>query len=175
MKMTKFLLVLAFLIVMAAGAVVGMAVDRQLRQAAPVVEPPRQRAQGPKFPKLDPEQTVKFKAIWDKVDGVVRSGRDSFRELERQRHDEVRALLNPDQIQKVSEIDTRVKNDEQKLNGELVAATQVAEQETLAMMSPEQQKEYKDYRAWQQAHGRRGPGRGTRAPRPQCSGAPRAR
>src|SRR4051812_11723439 len=97
MKMTKFVLVLAFLVVMAAGAVVGMAVDRSLRVKVPPTEKPHSRPSFPPFPKVSPEQKAEIDKIWEAVENLRNQRFTSRRQLDLARAQKIQAILTPDQ------------------------------------------------------------------------------
>lgn len=163
MRMTKFALVLAFLVVMAAGAVVGMAVDRSmLRAQAPQVEPPRTRPAFPQFPKISPEQKAKIDEIWAAVDALRYQRFSARHELDVKRAQEIQALLTPDQKEKYEGIQTSYRQDVQKLEQNLQDAVKKAEEQTRAVLNDEQRAQYDKWRAaMSNRHGpnRNGPGR----------------
>src|SRR5215469_5218046 len=117
MNMVKFLLVLAFLVVLAAGAVVGMAVDRQLRNApvSPTEVPrphPDPRASWKQFDQsLTSEQRDKMKTIWSEVDKARRDRFTVRRELAQKRDQDVLGLLSPEQRTKFDAIQQQYKDD----------------------------------------------------------------
>jgi hypothetical protein len=163
MKMTKLVLVVAFLVVLAAGAVVGMAVDRQLwPTAAPVPVSPSlaTRPSSPRFPRLTPQQQAQMDEIWRPV---VRLRESRFQE----RHDlnlkltqDIQALLSPEQNKAYDAIQARYRADVQKLEGTLQDAIHQAEQQTRPILTKEQLDQYDKFREWQRRNGRNGPGRG---------------
>lgn len=164
MNKMKFLLVLAFLVVLAAGAVVGMAVDRQLQKTAPTAPPPKQghRPQGPSFPKLTDEQRTKMKEIWAPVDALRMERFRARSELDKKRTQDIQNILTPTQRDQYDAIQVRYREDVQKLESELQDAVKKAEEQTEAMMTPEQAKEYREWRqhAGPGRRGGGGPGRG---------------
>jgi hypothetical protein len=166
MKMTKLALVLAFLVVMAAGAVVGMAVDRQLRAEAepPRVEPPHTRPSGPAFPKISPEQKSRIDEIWSAVE-ALRIQRFQLRhELDTKRSQDILALLSPEQKVQYEAIQTQYRLDVQKLEQNLQDAVHKAEEQTRAVLTDEQRIQYDKWRLHMADRrggpGRNGPGRG---------------
>jgi len=97
MNKVKFLLVLAFLVVMAAGAVVGMAVDRRLRVQTPIADPLHHRESPFARLKLTSEQQQKILPLWAEVDKLRRSRFEDHRRLNQKREQEIQALLTPEQ------------------------------------------------------------------------------
>jgi len=167
MKMTKFALVLAFLVVMAAGAVVGMAVDRSmLRDKAPQVEPqsPSTRSAFPQFPKVSKEQKEAIDKIWAEVD-ILRYQRFQARhDLDTKRAQDIQALLSPEQKEKYEAIQTTFRSDVQKLEQSLQDAVKKAEEQTRSLLNDEQRAQYDKWRAAMSNRrggpgGRGGPGR----------------
>ena len=163
MKMTKLVLVLAFLVVMAAGAVVGMAVDRSmLRAGAPTVPPPPTRPAFPQFPKINPEQKAKIDEIWAAVDALRYQRFTARHDLDVKRAQEIQALLSPEQKEKYEAIQTNYRLDVQKLEQNLQDAVKKAEEQTRAVLNDEQRKQYdiwRDAMAKRHGPGRNGPGR----------------
>jgi hypothetical protein len=163
MKMTKFVLVLAFLVVMAAGAVVGMAVDRSiLRAEAPPVHQPPTRPAFPQFPKISPEQKAKIDEIWAAVDALRFPRFTARHELDVKRAQEIQAILSPEQNEKYEAIQTNYRLDVQKLEQNLQDAVKKAEEQTRAVLNDEQRAQYDKWRtamANRHGPGRSGPGR----------------
>jgi hypothetical protein len=162
MKMTKLALVLAFLVVMAAGAVVGMAVDRSIRAEAPQVQPPPTRPAFPQFPKISPEQKTKIDEIWAAVDKLRYERFSARHELDVKRAQDIQALLSPEQKERYEAIQAKYRLDVQKLEQNLQDAVKKAEDETRAVLNDEQRKQYdiwRDAMAKRHVPGRNGPGR----------------
>jgi Spy/CpxP family protein refolding chaperone len=161
MKMTKLLLVLAFLVVMAAGGVVGMAVDRQLPKPVPAAEPAHSRQPGPMYPKVSPEQKAKIDEIWAPVVKLREPRYQQRHALETKRSQDIQALLTPDQKEKYDAIQTAYRADVQRLEDALQDAVRTAETQTRAILNDEQRKQYDDWaRRRGGGPGRGGPGRG---------------
>ena len=162
MKMTKLALVLAFLVVMAAGAVVGMAVDRSMLRAAPTVQPPPTRPAFPQFPKISPEQKTKIDEIWAAVDALRYQRFTARHDLDVKRAQDIQALLSPEQKEKYEAIQTNYRLDVQKLEQNLQDAVKKAEDQTRAVLNDEQRAQYdrwRDAMAKRHVPGRNGPGR----------------
>ena len=158
MKMTKFALVLAFLVVMAAGAVVGMAVDRSLREKAPQqVEKPHTRQAFPPYPKVTPEQKAEIDKIWEAVETLRNQRFMSRRQLDITRAQEIQAILTPDQKVQYEDIQKKYGNDVQALELNLQDAVKKAEEQTRALLNDEQRAQYDQWRA-AMANRRGGPG-----------------
>ncbi len=148
MKTTKFVLVLAFLVVMAAGAVVGIAVDRHFRDHTPSVGvEQRPHLTGPRFPEVSKEQDAQIKAIWNKVNTTRQERFDTRRAIETKRQQDTQALLSsaPELKQKFDEIQTSSRAEAQKVEDDFQRAVHKAEEDTLAVLNPDQQKQYKQF------------------------------
>ncbi len=162
MKMTKLALVLAFLVVMAAGAVVGMAVDRSiLRAEAPRVEPPTTRASFPQFPKVSKEQKDSIDQIWAAVDALRYQRFQARHDLDVKRAQDIQAMLSPEQKDRYEAIQTGYRTDVQKLEQGLQDAVKKAEEQTRAVLNDQQRAQYD---VWRDAMAKRrgprgGPGR----------------
>lgn len=159
MSNVKLFLVLAFVLVCAAGVGVGMIVDQRLRP----VTVPRPHPHNPMDElKLTPEQQSKMRAIWSEV-GKLRDQRFKDRgELSRKRDSQILALLTPDQKSAYDKIQesfrASVKEDEDALQ----KGVHDAEDQTRAMLTPEQLPIYEKIRRVMGPPGgnRRGGGRG---------------
>jgi Spy/CpxP family protein refolding chaperone len=146
MSNVKLFLVLAFVMVCAAGAGVGMIVDQRLRPVIPVAEPHHDRGGPMEQLKLTPDQRDKMRIIWSEV-GKLRDQRfRDRRELSQKRDSQILALLTADQKAAYDKIQesyrTSVKEDEDSLQ----KAVQIAEDQTRAILTPEQQAHYEEIR-----------------------------
>ena len=177
MKMTKVALVLAFLVVMAAGAVVGMAVDRSIPQQTQVTKPIHPRPPGPHFPQVSKEQSEEIRKIWSGVDALRQERFNTRHTIEAKRLEDIQNLLAtaPELKAKYDQIQSNYRADVQKVEDDFQKAVHKAEQDTLALMTPEQQKEYTDFMKQRGPRrggpGRGGPGRGMRDRRPTTNPA----
>lgn len=139
----KYVLVLAFLTVCAAGAGVGMVVDRHV-----YAPPPREPRRGlGAILNLNPEQQEKMKSIWSHVEQVRNQTFHQRHDIEQQRENDVVSLLTKEQKDKYDQIQQRHREQVDALKTEMGQAVREAEQETRAMLTPEQQKKYDDFRA----------------------------
>jgi Spy/CpxP family protein refolding chaperone len=167
MNKVKFLLVLAFLVVLAAGAVVGMAVDRQWRTQGPTAQPmgPHPHPPGPwgQFDRsLTSEQRDKMKAIWSVVDKERKERFTDHHQLAQKRDQAVLDLLTPEQRSKFDAIQAQYREDVDQVEKKLTDSVHHAEDQTRAMLSPDQLNLYENARAHGGPPGRRGGPRGTR-------------
>lgn len=137
MNKAKLLLVLAFIVVCAAGAVVGTAVDRHARPA-PVVAP---------FDWLTPEQAKAMKPIWSPVGELRRKVWGERRQLERDRRDEFEKLLTPEQLASYKKTQQEYEAKFKALDDQVHQAEHDADLKTRALLSPEQLKRYDEVRA----------------------------
>ncbi|HEY8751833.1 MAG TPA: hypothetical protein VIM11_27880 [Tepidisphaeraceae bacterium] len=167
MKMTKLLLVVAFLVVMAAGAVVGMALDQKFRIAAQVeVHPqsPTTRRGGPMFPKLSQDQLKLMNEFWAPVAKLRDPRRETFQRLDKERDQAIQDLLTPplqdhlkEQYNAIQARHRQAIDDLETLTRE--AVTKATEQ-SRAIMTEEQKKQYDEYLRRFGPRGAAGPGRG---------------
>lgn len=159
MTKAKLLLVLAFVIVCAAGGVVGTAVDRQLHPPVAVPTP-----HDPLHLNLTADQQAQMKKIWGTFDETRHKLFVQRREYADDRRAAFEALLTPEQsaqYQKIqSEYDAKVKElDEQARHaGDLAVA------ESDKVLTPEQRQRFHQMR--DRMHGPPGMG----MPRPRRGG-----
>ncbi|HXE51677.1 MAG TPA: Spy/CpxP family protein refolding chaperone [Tepidisphaeraceae bacterium] len=140
----KYVLILAFLLVCAAGASVGVVVDRQVHAPRPRENPKRGFAG---MLNLTPEQQEKMKSIWSKVEQVRNQTFHERHDIEQQRESDVVSLLSKEQKEQYDQIQQRHRQQVEALKTEMGQAVHEAEQETRAMLNPEQQKKYDEFRA----------------------------
>lgn len=146
MNKIKFLLVVAFLVVLAAGAVVGMAIDRRLRTQTTVN--PQRHHQGPwERINLSPEQREKMRIIWSDVDQLRKSRFEDRHQINQKRDQGIQDLLTPDQRTKYDAIQADYRAQVDAVEKKLQDAVHNAEDLTHAMLSPDQQKIYDDIRS----------------------------
>lgn len=157
MNKVKFLLVLAFLVVLAAGAVVGMAVDRKFRAAPGQGGAPHPHNPWAQFNNsLTSEQRDKMKTIWSEVEKLRESRFQMRRQLSQKRDQQIVELLTPDQRSKYDAIQTEYRAEVDQVEKNLLDEVHKAEEQTRAMLTPEQQKMYDDIRSRSGPPGRRG-------------------
>lgn len=137
MNKAKLLLVLAFMVVCAAGAVVGTAVDRRVRPA-PVVAP---------FDWLTPEQAAKMKSIWNPVGDLRRKVFGERRQLEHDRREDFEKLLTPEQLAAYKKIQQDYETKFKTLDDQLHQAAHDADLKSRALLTPEQLAKYDSIRA----------------------------
>jgi hypothetical protein len=136
MNKAKVLLILAFIVVCAAGAVVGTAVDRRVRPA-PVVAP---------FDWLTQDQAREMKAIWGPVGELRRKTFGERRQLEHDRRDDFEKLLTPDQLALYKKIQQDYEAKFKALDDQLHQAEHDADLKARALLTPEQLKKYDEVR-----------------------------
>ena len=158
MNKVKFLLVLAFLVVLAAGAVVGMAVDRRLRAESPMPPgPPHPRNPWAQFnSSLTAEQREQMKTIWSEVNKQRDLRFQTRHQLSQKRDQQILEMLTPEERSKYEAIQNEYRAEVDQTERNLVDTVHKAEEQTRAMLSPEQQKIYDDLRARGGPPGRRG-------------------
>ena len=166
MNKLKFLLVLAFLVVLAAGAVVGMALDQRFRLQSPTGQPngPHPHPPGPwgQFDRsLTSEQRDKMKAIWSEVDKERKERFLERHQLAQKRDQAVLDLLTPEQRTKFDAIQSQYREDVDHVEKKLTDSVHDAEDRTSAMLTPEQRALYDNARAHGGPPGRRGGPRGS--------------
>jgi len=143
MSNVKLFLVLAFVMVCAAGAGVGMIVDQRLR----LVTPPPEHPRGPMEQlKLTPDQRDKMRVIWSEV-GKLREERFRDRRVLSQTRDtQILALLTPDQKAVYDKIQDSYRASVKDAEDSLQKAVHDAEDQTRAILTPEQQAHYEEIR-----------------------------
>ena len=140
MSKAKIILVFAFLVVCAAGAVVGTAVDRHVR---PIEE---HRGGLPRELGLTSEQEQQMKAIWD---GVIQKRMSNFKtrhDEAKQRDTKIRGLLTDDQKSQYDDIVKQYESETAALEDQLHQAEREAEQKTRALLTPEQARKWDEMR-----------------------------
>jgi hypothetical protein len=137
MNKAKLLLVLAFIVVCAAGAVVGTAVDRRVRPT-PVVAP---------FDWLTPEQAAAMKGIWSPVGELRRKVFGERRQLDHERRDEFEKLLTPEQLTLYKKVQQDYEAKFKALDDQLHQAEHDADAKSRALLTPDQLHRYENVRA----------------------------
>jgi hypothetical protein len=138
MNKARVLLVLAFVVVCAAGAVVGTAVDRRVRPVA--VEDPLHIG-------LTADQAPKVKSYWDEVGKLRHQIYGTRHELEHQRHDEFEKILTPEQLAVYKKLQQEYDAKFKALDDQLRQAAHDADQRTRALLTPPQLANYDAIRA----------------------------
>lgn len=138
MNKAKLFLVLAFIVVCAAGAVVGTAVDRHVRPVA--VEDPLHLG-------LTPEQSSAMKTIWEKVGEVRHKTFGERRQLEHERRDEFEKLLTPEQLAAYKKIQQDYETKFKALDDQFHQAARDADVKSRALLTAEQLPKYDALRA----------------------------
>lgn len=138
MNKAKILLVLAFIAVCAAGAVVGTAVDRQVR---PV------KVEDPLHLGLTSDQSAQMKAIWDPVGELRHKTIGERRQLEHERREEFEKLLTPEQLAAYKKIQQDYEGKFKTLDDQLHQAAHDADVKSRALLTPPQLAKYDALRA----------------------------
>lgn len=138
MNKAKVLLVLAFVAVCAAGAVVGTAVDRQVRPVT--VEDPLHLG-------LTTEQAAQMTAIWDPVGELRRKTFGERRQLDHERREQFEKLLTPEQLAVYKKIQQDYEAKFKAIDDQLRQASHDADVKSRALLTPEQLKKYDELRA----------------------------
>jgi hypothetical protein len=160
MSKIKLFLVLTFILVCAAGVGVGMIVDQRLR---PVTTRVDHHPHGPLDElKLTPEQSQKWGDIWSEVKKLRDQRFKDRHDLSQKRDAEIVALLTPSQKSDYDKIQESYRASVKESEDSLQKAVQVAEDETRAMLTPEQLPIYEKIRNHMGPPGRDGRGRGGR-------------
>jgi hypothetical protein len=152
MTKAKVLLVLAFIVVSAAGVVVGTAVDWHVR---PVLVPQH----GP-FDRLhlSPEQETQVRAAWEQVAQQRGQMFHKRREAEDHRWDAVQKLFTPEQKQQYDQIQADYHRQSKEQEEQLSTSVAQATEKMKTILSPEQ------FNAWDQMRKDHGFGRDKRGP-----------
>lgn len=93
---------------------------------------------------LTPEQHEKMREIWSGIRDQS-GARDKRRELGRQRDEEIRALLTPEQLARHEEILAKYEKRQDELREAGEALMRQAEQRTREMLTPEQRTKYEEF------------------------------
>jgi Spy/CpxP family protein refolding chaperone len=144
-RTTKIILAVTFVLVFAAGAVVGM-----VRQRVVIgTHPPGPRGSVlTKERNLTPDQQEQMRRIWSDLgpaSGRDREYWDKRRELQRQRDDAILALLTDEQKVKYDAIQKEYGARAAELSKERQAAFQQAVDRTKAILTPEQAAKYETF------------------------------
>jgi Spy/CpxP family protein refolding chaperone len=157
---TKTLLLLSFILVFAAGAVVGTVQRVAGQHEGPPSGPPPHRDGGggprdhdplPKILNLTPEQQQQMAAIWS--DHMKRRDQErplhdqKRREYQSQRDEAIRALLTPDQLPKYDAIRKDYQDRMTEIDAQRQAAFKQAVEETKKILTPEQVTKYEEFLA----------------------------
>ncbi|HEY2587634.1 MAG TPA: hypothetical protein VGI81_17945 [Tepidisphaeraceae bacterium] len=166
MTKAKPLLVLAFVVVCAAGAVVGTAVDRQLHPPA-VVPPPHD----PLLIGLIPEQQKQMKAIWSAFNDTRHKLFTQRRQYGEERRAAFEALLTPEQLVQYKKIQADYDAKLKDLDDQAHVAAETAYNKSDEILTPEQRDKFHKMRDMRDRHGPgMGPPPGMGMPRPRHGG-----
>ena len=147
MKKNRFIFVLAFLLAMSAGAVLG-ALWVKLPASIGAPQPPteqhtsRDREWLPSQLNLRPEQKTQMDAIWNDMHKQMWKSFGDRRALEKERDETQRALLTDEQRAAWDKIRTDYKARIDAINPDRAALVQAAEQNTRNILDPDQQKRW---------------------------------
>jgi Spy/CpxP family protein refolding chaperone len=153
MKKAKVLLVLAFLLVCAAGVVVGTAVNTARPQ---ITERPQ-----PEFRDLNlsSEQQKEMHDIWNKFAKQRGPLFQKRHQLDQQREESFRAMLTPEQLSEYEQIQRTFEQQKKECDEEVHKLYRAADDATRQILSPEQQKKLDEVRQ-RMPHEKHGPGMG---------------
>lgn len=153
MSKAKVLLVLAFIVVCAAGVVVGTAVDRHARPPAP----PERLG----FPELNlsPEQKAKMKEIWNPVMELRGQMFHQRHQLEQQRLEKIQAMLTPEQKTEYLQIQSDFEKQNKQSEDQIREASTKADVQMRAILTEAQIKKLEEMRQ-KMPHGMGPPGMG---------------
>lgn len=171
MTKTKIILALTFLLVFAAGAVVGTV--RQRIAVGP--HGPEDRGSWiSKELNLSPEQREQMRTIWSELSPGTREREhgDKRREFQRHRDDAIKALLTDEQRVKYDAIQKEYSDRLADLSKERQAAFQQAVERTKAILTPEQVEKYDAFLKKRNEGGPGGPGGGPPSWRDRREGPP---
>jgi cell division protein ZapA (FtsZ GTPase activity inhibitor) len=149
MTKAKILLVLAFIVVCAAGVVVGTAVDRH---AHPDIRPVTEPGPAPELG-LNHDQQEKLHAIWEPVIVLKREMFGNHRRMEQQRLEKILALLTPEQKAEYVKIQADIDHQNKDVEDQIRLATQKAEAATHELLTPAQLKKLDALRHQHMGHG----------------------
>jgi Spy/CpxP family protein refolding chaperone len=167
--MTKLVVIVGFVLAFLAGAVVGRSVSQWSQPVQPVVQPPARSLDGEgrggwfvRELKLTPEQAEQFEKIWREAgarrDGIGQKRRD----VRRAREEAIKAImarLSPEDRQKLDEIERTFYEQDRKLSDEERQVFAMGREQTLSILTPEQQKIYEGMMRRGEGERGRGPGR----------------
>jgi len=147
MSKVRVILVFAFVLVFAAGAVVGVARDWRTRAV-----------QGGHRPldevlNLDASQRDQMKAIWSHVEELHHSMGQRFKDLRQHRDDEISRLLTPEQRLRYEQIRQDYDRQTREMDSEMDQAVRQAEERTRESLTPEQQAKFDQIRKDRGPHG----------------------
>lgn len=152
MSRAKVLLLLAFLLVFAAGAVVGMV--REPRGVAQRIEPQH----GP-FASLNltPAQREQMKAIWSPVEELHHEMGRRWPQIRQERDQAIAELLTPEQKSRYDQIQQDFGRRTHEMDAQVQQAIHEAEEKTRQILTPEQQTKFEQIRKEhaQRPHGMR--------------------
>ena len=141
MSKVRVLLVFAFVLVFAAGAVVGVARDWRSTRTG----------QGGHHPldeilNLDASQRGQMKTLWSHVEELHRSMGQRFKDLRQHRDEELSRLLTPEQRLRYEQIRQDYDQRAHELDSEMDQAVRQAEEQTRQILTPEQQAKFDQIR-----------------------------
>lgn len=150
MTKARAFLGLAFLLVFAAGVLVGM-----VRQPRAVAEPPKSdepRGFLVKALNLTPAQDEQMKAIWSDVDKLRHDVWERRRRLDQERQDAVLSLLTGEQHLMYDQIHQEYQQHLDELDRQMQQATAEANEKTTHVLSPEQQQKFEKMQKEHEQH-----------------------
>jgi uncharacterized membrane protein len=135
---TALIVVLMFVVALAAGAVAGKLASRQQRTPAVVT--------GSELTdqlQLTPEQRNKMRPIWESVRDTADSCRKDAEAAQKEQQDQLVAMLNDDQRRKYADLTSATSIKIQVLDEKRKAAVRQAIEQTARLLSDDQRKAYR--------------------------------
>jgi Spy/CpxP family protein refolding chaperone len=169
--MVKFVVIFGFAVAFAAGLTVGMGKpwnsSGALVSSAPTTHPTTQRSFLLAALNLTPDQQEKMKTIWADGGDFRREQMDRRNQCRTDRDDALVGLMSPDQKTKYDEIQKDYREKLDAIDQEFRAEFQRKVDETMKILTPEQQAKYRELLARRQAVDRGPRDRGDRGFRDQ--------
>jgi Spy/CpxP family protein refolding chaperone len=166
MTKMKLILILAFVLTLAAGAALGVVIDRSMRG----------RDRGSHLARkldLTPQQQKRMREIWSET---LRASRENLhgrrKDLRDQREQAVRQLLNEQQRERYREIQNKYEQGRETLRERRRELFKEAREKTRKILNPDQRKKYDRFFEDRWGHGRGPDRRGsrTKGARPDAPG-----
>ena len=152
MKRVTTLLVLVFAIALSAGVVAGRLASRLPASSTPQADASDHSWLAEEL-QLTREQSDQMRNIWEEVRGISGECYDQASGLQKQREDEIGALLSPDQKVRYNELTIKYQNKMNALTASRQKAFDQAVQSTMKILSPEQQQRYEQILKDRVGHG----------------------
>ena len=149
MSRLKLLLVITFVLVFIAGAVVGT--TRRPAAPAPLATEGPERQMAIDLG-LTPQQQEQMKNVWSGIRDLHRQADARRDQFEQERERSVRALLTPDQAARYDEIQNQYRTEMQGLEKDREKIFAQADEKTKQILTPEQWAKFEKVRKERMAH-----------------------